>query len=399
MGISATKFVPSKESGSFLKFFKNVKPKDEKVVILDSGDTTNSTFNSEAKEETPVNNKEVKEVYSSKTERQKSQKIKDTSAVKESIAKTNEGTMKGNKRIVNNLNTSAEDSPMSKKVSKLIQICNDKTRIKNKRLSGMVINNNDFQDSFFMNVYKTGKKKCCNNINESADTVEGSKCRKQLIISNTGEKNTDETTDDHNIDLRIQENVCEIPSTSHVHTCVNSNNKELIEENNEGTSAQDPLVRLREIFPDLNDIDPDILSLLPADLQEEARLYMKSRGKKQENVKVTRELPKTGRGRPNKTKLAGKSGKKRNPLYNFLIKTNSGANDVPLERCAECDQMIPITKFSEHVDFHVAQNLYQEINKPTSNENGGMKRKLEDDEVIVFMKRQTSNVCEPNGDS
>jgi len=184
MGISATKFVPSKESGSFLKFFKNVKPKDEEVVILDSlGDTTNSTFNSETKEETPFNSKEIKEVYSLKTERQKSQKIKESSAVKESIAKT-KGTMKGNKRIVNNLNTSAEDSPMSKKVSKLIQICNDKTRTKNKRLSGMVINNNDFQNSFFMNVYKTGKKKCYNNIDESADIVEESKCRKQLIISN-----------------------------------------------------------------------------------------------------------------------------------------------------------------------------------------------------------------------
>ncbi|KAG5341863.1 POLH polymerase, partial [Acromyrmex heyeri] len=393
MGISVTKFVPSKESGSFLKFFKNTKLKDEKeVVILNSHrDTMNSMSNSEAKEKTPSNSKEV---YSLESKRQKSQKVK------ESTSKTNEGMMKGSKRIID-LNTSAEDSPTSKRVSKLIQVCNDrdKTRTKNKRLSGMIINNNDFQNSFFMNVYKTEEKKCYNNVDEITNTMEESKCKKRLIVSNANEKNVnDENIDDYNIDLRKQVNVYETPSTRHVHMHVNSNNEEPTEENNKRTCAQDPLMRLREIFPDLDDIDPDILSLLPVDLQEEAKLYMKSRSKKQENIKIAWELPKTGRGRPSKAALAGKSDKKRSPLYNFLIKTNSDKYNVPLERCAECNQMIPITKFSEHVDFHVAQNLYQQINKPTSSENGNAKRKLEDDEVNVFMKRQTSNVCESNKD-
>ncbi|KYQ47834.1 DNA polymerase eta [Trachymyrmex zeteki] len=389
IGISVTKFIPSKESGSFLKFFKNIKPKDEeKVVILNlHRDTMNSMSNSEAKEKTLFNSKEV---YSLESKRQKSQKVK------ESIAKTNEGMMKGSKRIIN-LNMSAVNSPTSKRVSKLIQVCNerDKTKIKNEHLSGMIINNNDFQNSFFMNVYKTEEKKCYNNVDESTNTMEESKCRKRLIVCNAGEKNVnDENIDDYNIDLRRQVNVYETPSTRHVYMHVNSNNEESTE-----TYAQNPSMRLREIFPDLDDIDPDILSLLPADLQEEAKLYMKSRGKKQENVKIARELPKTGRGRPSKATLAGKSDKRRSPLYNFLIKTNSDEYNVPLERCAECDQMIPITKFSEHVDFHVAQNLYQEINKPTSSENGNSasaKRKLEGDEVNVFTKRQTSNVGEPN---
>ncbi|XP_071558599.1 DNA polymerase eta [Temnothorax nylanderi] len=396
MGISVTKFVPSKESGSFLKFFKNAKPKDKEVVILDSlGDATNSASSSETKEE-PFTTVNSKEVCSLKPERQKSQTMKESSVVKESTAKNNEGTMKGNKIIVNNLNTSTEDSPMSKRVSKLVQVCNERVKRKNKRLSGVVIDNNDFQDSFFMNVYKTGEKKCYNN-SKNVDTGEESKCRKQLIASSADDENIDDYTDD-NTDLRIQEDACETPSTSHVPAHVNSNNDKPMEESNERTSAQNPSVRLREIFPNLDDIDPDILSLLPADLQEEARRYMKSNNKKQENIKAIRELPKAGRGRPSKSKLAGKSGKRRSPLYNFLIKTNS--DDVPLERCAECDQMIPKTRFNEHVDFHVAQNLYQEINKPTSVENAGTKRKLEDDEAAVtFVKRQTSNVCEPDRDS
>ncbi|XP_018407164.1 PREDICTED: DNA polymerase eta [Cyphomyrmex costatus] len=385
MGISVTKFVSSKESGSFLKFFKNTKSKDEEKIILNSHRDTSLMSNSEAEEKTPFNSKEVYLLESkgqiSETESQK---------VKELIAKTNEGTMKENKRV-NNLNTSAEDSPTSKRVSKLIQVCNERDKIKteNKRLSGMVINNNDFQDSFFMNIYKTEEKKCYNNVDESANTMKESKCRKQLIVSDVCEKNmNDENINDYNTDLHGQVNVYEKPVTRHV----NSNNEESTEENTKRTSAQDSLIRLQDIFPDLDNMDSDILSLLPINLQEEAKLYIKSRDKKQENVKIVRELPKTER-RPSKAKLRGKSDKKRSPLYNFLIKTNSDEHNVPLERCVECNQMIPITKFSEHMDFHVAQNLYQEINKPTSSENGNVKRKLEDDEVNIFTKRQTSNVC------
>lgn len=404
VGISATKFVPSKESGSFLKFFQNVKPKDKEVTLDSFGNVTNSnSSNSKVKEELPlctiVNGKEVSSLL--KTEKQKPQRIEEPSqkSIKKFIVKNNEEMMKGSKNIVNNLNTSAEDSPTSKRVSKLIQVCNerDKNKTRNKRLSGVVINNNDFQDSFFMNIYKTEEKKCYGNMDESANALHESKCRKQLIASDASEKNVDdENIDDYSVDLRLQRDACEIPSTSRMHTRINNNNEEPTDERNERTFVQEPLVRLQEIFPDLDDIDSDILSMLPADLQEQARLYMKSQGKKQENVKVARELSKTRKGRPSKAKLADKKGKRRSPLYNFLIKTNSGKHDVPLERCIECGQMIPVKRFSEHMDFHIAQNLYREINKPTSGENG-TKRKLEDDEVVVaFVKRQTSNICEPD---
>lgn len=383
MGISVTKFVPSKESGSFLKFFKTAKLKDEKVILNSLEDAT--TSNLEMKGETPFIS--VKEICSLKSERQKPQRIKLASIIKEPSVKNNEEIMKENTRIINNLNTSADDSPISKRVSKLIQVCNEH-KTKNKRLSDMVINNNDFQDSFFMNIYKTGEKECYNN-GKSIDTMEKSKCRKQLIAFSPDDESIDDT------DLRIQDNTCETSSTSHMNINNDSNNEKPIE-NNEKIFAQDSSVQLREIFPNLNDIDPDILSLLPVDLQEEARLYMKSHGKKQENIKIVRELPKIGRGRSNKSKIAGK---RHSPLYNFLIKTNTGEHDVPLERCAKCDQMVPMTKFSEHVDFHVAQNLYQEINKSMSSENVVAKRKLEDDEVVTFVKRQNANISKSNRDS
>ncbi|XP_029666889.1 DNA polymerase eta [Formica exsecta] len=398
MGISASKFIPSKESGSFLKFFTNIRSKDKESDKADSKtdksenssrDMINSSVNLEIKEEKPftIINKEDPFL---RTE-EKPKKIKESTLIKESVATTSEPMIKTSKRTFNNsLNMSAEDSPMSKRVVKLIQVCNerDKAKLKDKRLSDVVINNNDFQDSFFMNIYKTGKKECSDNIDGNID-MEEFKYGEQ---SSMNEKNANnESIDDYNSNLCIQEDIQEKPSTSRAYTHVSSNDADSTKKSNEETSVQDPSVRLRDIFPNLDDIDPDILPLLPVDLQEEARLYTKSRDKKQENVKVVRDLPKTGKGRASKSKIAGKNGKGRNPLYNFLIKIDSSERNVPLERCAECDQMIPITKFCEHVDFHVAQNLNREINKPASGENG-IKRKLGDAEAVVTsVKRPTSS--------
>lgn len=396
MGISASKFVPSKESGSFLNFFKNAKSRDEKSDKVNSG-TDNSSIvcspknmissssNLEIKEEKPFTIID-KDTFL-KTEK-KPQRIKESSMIKkESVSTTNEPT---NKKILNNsLNMSSKESPISKRVVKLIQVCNEHDKLKDKRLSDVKINNNDFQDSFFMNIYKTEKQEYSDN-----GSTDGNIDVKKQLEYDGKQSSADEkyvsSIDDYNSNLCVQEDAREKPSTSRAY--MNNNDPNPTKKSNKETFVQDPSVRLREIFPNLDDIDPDILSLLPADLQEEARLYMKSRDKKQEkNIKVIRNLPKTGRGRPSKSKIAGKNGKKRNPLYNFLIKTDSSKHDVPLERCAECDQIIPITKFDEHVDFHVAQNLYQEINKPVLSENG-VKRKIEDAEAVVTsMKRPTSS--------
>lgn len=397
MGISASKFVPSKESGNFLKFFKNVRSGDKKSdkanseinksgIVYSPRNMINSSSNLKIKEEKLIVNKEDSFL---KTE-MKPQKIKESAMIKESVTRTNKSIIKTSEKILNNsLNMNSEDSPISKRVIKLIQVCNEQDELKDKHLSDMKINNNDFQDSFFMNIYKTGKQEYSDN-----GSIDGNIDMKQLEYdekqSSEDEKNTN-SIDDYNSNLCVQEDAREKPSTSHAYTHVSNNDANSLKKSNKETFVQDTSIQLREIFPNLDDIDPDILSLLPADLQEEAKLYAKSRDKKQENVKIIRDLPKTGRGRPSKSKIAGKNDKKHNPLYNFLIKTDSSKHDVPLERCAECDQVIPITKFDEHVDFHVAQNLYREINKPILDENG-VKRKLEDAETAVTsVKRPTSN--------
>lgn len=396
MGVSASKFVPSKESSSFLKFFKTVKSNDKDSDKVDSEidklnnahlsrDGRNCRSNVEASDEkkktvTRIISKENEVI---KTEEKKSERGKEvaTTTVEDSPVATtvDKASMKGSKGIVNaSLNKCTADSPTSRKVSKLIQVCNDKSS--NKRMSDVAINNNDFQDSFFMSIYKTKKE-----TRSDGDTAEESESGKEM----DDEKDAySENSSDYDANLYIREKAREKPSTSRA--CPSDNNS--TEESREETSVRDSSVRLRDIFPNLDDIDPDILSSLPAELQEEAKAYMNSRSKKQETIKSARVQSKSPiksmRGKSGKSKVTNKTGKRRNPLYNFLIKTDSSEHDVPLERCAECNQMIPITKFSEHVDFHFAQNLCQEINRPTSSESG-VKRKLEDAETAVTsVKRQ-----------
>ncbi|EFN80675.1 DNA polymerase eta [Harpegnathos saltator] len=421
IGIVASKFVPSKESGSFLKFFNTVKSKndgevspqiDQMKITSSSGDKTNLKSNSEVVEAKSFAVINSKEDQSPKMEKKKPVTINgkeepvrntETTMVEKSVKTTNEATRKGNKRIIDNsLNTNMEDSPTSRRVFKLMQVCNehDEAKLRNKRMSSMVINNNDFQSSFFMNIFKTNKKDCNENVDENSDTAEESERSEQSIVSNANNLNTSNDTDDNsNSDSWIRENGQDKPSSSCAPTLVSSNDTKNSSEKKlrEESTAHNPSKLLREIFPNLDDMDPDILLLLPPDLQEEARLYARSRDKKQEKiVKVSRDLPmKTAKGKPSKTKVAGK-GKRRSPILdNFLIKTDSSEL---LERCTECGQMISVMRYSEHIDFHVAQNLYREINKPDLSENS-VKRKLEDTEIVVTSAKRQLNNNKFDGDS
>lgn len=421
IGISASKFIPSKESGTFLKFFKTIRSKDSDHDI-DMPKTLNSSKNVDSRSNFNVAKEKLLDVMTSndqfleikekkslaisidkevpllkREEKQQSltvvsseeDPLQDDECVifEESIAISSEAIASGTKRIVDNLlNTNAEDSPTSRRVFKLMQVCTERDKIKwkDKRMSSMRMNNSDFQSSFFMNVYKTDKKDCSNNIDEGVDIAETLEITERSTASSAKKSDmNNEDTDACDTDLRVRGNAHEEPSTS---SAYNNNEDSLTKEEHH---AQNPSVQLREIFPDMDDIDPEILLMLPSDLQEEARRYAKSRDQKRENTKMARDLPKTAKGKSSKSKANGKE-KRRSPLlYDFLIKTNASEHDIPLKRCAECDQMIPVTRFSEHTDFHVAQNLCQEINRPTSNEKNA-KRKFENAEVVTSAKRHPS---------
>lgn len=432
VGISAGKFVPSKESSTFLKFFTTIKTEDndEAECKIDISGTVNSSediskfnLNCEMEDEKLnafIDNKE--NPFSKNAEKSfatvadkdsslKSDKEEPLAVVtndnKNSFQNTESVTIEESvvnsetvetksKRIVDiSLNKNAEDSPTSRRVFKLMEVCNERDgiKLKNKRMSNVGINKKDFQSSFFMNIYKT-EKNCPDDI--SSDTIEEPEhAERSVIPSNAKDLDVDnKNTDDDNSESYMRKSSRENPSTSRAHMRVHSNDEDSANETT--SSVRNPAVLLREIFPNLDDIDPDILLLLPPDLQEEARSCAKLRAKKQENVKVVRALPKTTRVKSGKSKVTEKS-KKRSPLlYNFLIKTDSKDCDMPLQRCTECGQMIPVARYAEHADFHVAQNLYQEINKPTAGENS-VKRKSGDTEIVVSSAKRQPNICKLDG--
>lgn len=418
IGIAASKFIPSKQRDSFLKFFKTVKPKNSAEVNpnIEQSKTTSSP---EGKT-TLKSNFEVAEVkpfavikskdHSVEVKKEKplavvideDESIRNTeaAAIKKSVATTSETRAKRNKGIIDNLlNKEAEGSPTSRKVFKLMQVCKerDEANSKIKRMSSMAINNNDFQSSFFMNIFKTNKKDCPENIDEDNGTAEETERSEQSTVSSAKNLDTSNDTDNSNLDSCVRDHDHEKPSSSRTSIPVyNTDEDSCKKEFKQESTVQNPSMLLREIFPNLDDIDPDILLLLPPDLQEEARSYVKSRDKKRETiVKVSRDLPaKTAKGKAGKSKATGKA-KRRSPLLdNFLIKTDSSEH---LQRCAECGQMIPLTRYDEHTDFHVAQNLYQEINKPISGENSG-KRKLEESAEVVMSAKRQPNDCKLDRD-
>lgn len=412
MGIAASKFVLSKESGSFLKFFKTVKPENNGKVNhnTDQLETSSSGGKTNFKSNFEVTEVRSPAVIDSKDQSLKTKKAEPlvividqeepnqttaTVAIEKSVTIINEVAAKGNKMTDNSLNTKAEDSPTSREVFKLMQVCKerDEAKSKIKRMSSMTINNNDFQNSFFMNIFKTDKKDHSENVNDGSDTAEESEQSERSTVSSTKNLDTSNDTDNNNSDLCMRDNDHEKPSSSRTSTLVHSKDEDSSEkELKEESTAHTPML-LREIFPNLDDMDPDILLLLPPDLQEEARSYARARDNKRENLaKISRDLPaKTAKGKSGKSKAVSKT--KHSPLLdNFLIKTNSSE---PLERCTECGQMIPVTRYGEHTDFHVAQNLYQEINKPENS----VKRKLQDAEVVVTSVKRQPNNCKLDRDS
>lgn len=158
-----------------------------------------------------------------------------------------------------------------------------------------------------------------------------------------------------------------------------------LEENYDDTDVESRInVKLREIFPDLENIDPAVVELLPSELQQEARVYLKSDNKvdSQDEIKNEEKLKTVSIKSPqNKVKNGKKSVKSSNGgktsnssnksgeknqsnIKNFVVKNN---NDTSMMiRCCECNQMILNEKYLEHCDYHVAHNLQMNINQPSN---------------------------------
>ncbi|XP_023316293.1 DNA polymerase eta [Trichogramma pretiosum] len=184
-------------------------------------------------------------------------------------------------------------------------------------------------------------------------------------------------------------------------------NETVMEKKNEPKSnisffvSNNAMLKLQEIFPDLNDIDLDVLHMLPMQLQDEAKKFLKVKGIKNvsEDINILKQkrsnskacekqevklVAKSGRGRPPKCKLVVSNySNPQTDIQHFFIKTGTNNKAENFKKCLQCHQLILTNKFEEHNDYHVAQNVQLEMNSlPASDER--RKRKLSDETLDQF---------------
>lgn len=100
-----------------------------------------------------------------------------------------------------------------------------------------------------------------------------------------------------------------------------------IEEESDGEENSEMWISLSEVFPNINEVDDDVVELLPSEMKEKY-----------------------------KQRLSSNSD-------NEMPSTSNGVKKPETELCNECKKNIPIDEFLEHLDYHAAMKLHAEINK------------------------------------
>ncbi|XP_008554583.1 DNA polymerase eta [Microplitis demolitor] len=356
ISMSAGKFVPSKGSESFKNFFKPGKSSADKTEHTATSESVDSISNCLSKEDVKVDDESGNKTddeddnpleksfveISTKVCDDKSRKFFE---VKNSIRKNKDKVQ--NKPVINSL------------TSKPINLNLNKT-----------LNGENFKNSFFMNILKDSKATV--GLKPSVST---SKFLEQSTevghqSKSDGEDNEDKSVSEEkkvSIDSPIEYQSPDIFAESPAQDACDVSEPEHAEQKTVVESKQaddtDVLDKLKEIFPDLDNIDRSVMQLLPIELQRAANAYLKSRKTVDTSPVVKKNVKNsTGKTKGQKNKTDKSSVKKDNSIYNFLTK-NSADNDSTMKLCPECNQMIKKDKFSEHSDFHVAKNLHLAINQ------------------------------------
>jgi hypothetical protein len=319
IGISTSKFIKAKGSENFINFFKST-----------TNDNLVHSSNINANEIIENSNSEKYNVHSPKTE------------------------------INNKLEISNDYS--SHKISNNQNI-KPSTEMKQKQTSSPCssiqhsLKSDNFKKSFFMNILKHEESKL-ENLNLT------------MIDENISQIHEYNTVSNDNSDTKNNKNINSINTENTIKNIDNvKKQQESLCVNNEKS------VEIEEIFPDLNNIDINIVRLLPLHLQEEVKKLLKTTEVHEKNFttnKITnKEINKNIKSKYSKTKTTTKS-----KIQTFLINTDMKNDFDNLKKCPQCDQLIVINKFDEHNDYHVAQNLQKEINQTSDNQETKKRKKI-----------------------
>lgn len=367
ISMSAAKFVPSKGSESFKNFFKApskpavatkteiVAAKTESVATAEPVEFNSNCISKQgANNENDSKNKtddDVDDISSDKLEKTCEEKLK-ISQVKDACKKTES-------KVLN--------TPPSNLKSKL---GSPKSLNLNKTLNG-----ENFKNSFFMNILKSSKssfdpKPSVSTFKILEESSEGSCGNHKSINDDDNEDqsipkekkvNTEDSMSDYESPDIFAESQPQDISRINEQVCIDRKN----DGETKKTNINEDLVKLKEIFPDLDNIDRSVMQLLPIELQRAANEYLQRKKSVDISPKSKKNNTKNSTTKTKGQKSKPEKPKKDNLIYNFLTK-NSAGDDSTMKLCPECNQMIKEDKFAEHSDFHVAKNLHLAINQPAT---------------------------------
>ncbi|KAK9299150.1 hypothetical protein QLX08_007767 [Tetragonisca angustula] len=384
LGISAGKFILAKGSDNFRNFFKsNELESRKKIVVQTENEKLESICLVEDGTKKIKNNLDIDknigiDSNSEKINNMQNNKLKHIGKSSRINAQLTEY----------NYDARTDSSPTSRRLDNLINSLNERNEIKTfcKKKANCFnlsdpLDQNDFKESFFMNVFNSeesnSKNTCINNIELNDNVNMDIKCE-NLNKNNIKNK---ESNFDENLDLNIKE---KIYVKNEIENKATSSNIKL------NANNEQDVIQLQEIFPDLNNIDYNVVALLPSYLQEEAKLYMKLKDKRDSTKEI---LIKTSK-KKNKCTTNTLKGKRSNDISNFLIKKNlSNLIEVPSKQCPKCYQMIPISKYQEHCDFHVAESLQWDMSSSVLHTTN-IKRKENTDDIDTnsIKRRPNTNI-------
>lgn len=397
LGISTGKFIQAKGSENFRNFFKSTKfehrqeadGRTEKKYTQSAShviEKVADNFKINATTNMICNNADTKSVPNSK--------VKDVAQNSRSSVQLSE----------QNPNAQTDWSPTSRKLNSLITSLNErnkreefsKKRMNNSHLSDP-LDQNEFKESFFVNIFNSKETKLSDahtretalieiDDNENAKRAVENDCnilREELHVNeedSSNERDSDE--------LHVIEEQCNNKESISNEVEQGRSSSSVTRDRNDETMNLRNTVKLQEIFPDLNDIDASVVALLPPELQDEAKLHMKVQSRKTSTKEIVVKNSKV----KSKSKTNVTKGKKSNGIYSFLVRKDStDFIQEPSKKCLQCYQMIPVLKYDEHCDFHVAENLQRELNNPAL-QGVNVKRKVSTCDIDTNSMKRRPNL-------
>ncbi|XP_014211757.1 DNA polymerase eta [Copidosoma floridanum] len=363
LGLSAGKFIRARGSESFVNFFKTGASNDNSICTA----TTNTVTENNVIEDLKAD-KDVQGTYQNVN----SERSNDTEAIHKSIfGKETES------KSVKPVTPVSKPKPNRRKSSPCSSIQKS-------------LKSDNFKKSFFMKILKEKrpevevavvKTDSPESDHQNTDSLQTSG---EFIESPDMFADNDEDDDD----------VCFLesrPSTSK-----KPEFQSVQSEQQNSCNSGGAIDLLKEMFPDLNNIDVEIVKMLPPNLQQEARKYLRASKDtdKSSEVKKVVKNKETSSSKISKEKSSKSKNSNFKPknIQKFFIKTDSrnDSNDN-FKKCTECDQLILVGKFNEHTDYHMAINLQREINQTSVDEN--RKRKGSVDSSNQLKKRVSEEIA------